>query len=481
MNAGEKRRSIPVVAWIACILILLLFGLAVGTEILFSLKDYSIVQGLSGSPWTGFASFASLFAFPSFGTLLINSALLSIVPLLGAVVLGTAAAWFVPRIRGKASRAAAMGVLLMPAFVPSVCWAMGMMPTIRGNLGTARLLYILVTAVSGASLIGFAGAAYAMADPGRGIRKGIGTASLLFAFLTFAGNVELLSMIQSPASYRALDILDTYAYRIAFEQWGFGTGAAAYVLRALLGLPVGAAACVIARWALGRQGRPIDTVLREQAGIPFAVWAIPVGILAISILLLLKPELSFQEERYRLSKTLPAQLVSTLLGGLAAFGIAWALISALRAAPGTVFWILAGLLLAFMGPTLGAYFWVRKLGWINTFVPAVLFGLFTPQGIMLTLLPARLPAQEGFRERPAWLLALLPACYALAHVWGGSYASLLYMTRVDTMSWGMLLRMQLASGGAGDALTYGLVLVPALLLAMLAGFLVQRTFEDSEP
>ncbi len=477
----EMERRKPRVAAFAVALLVTLVALVmvpVWYSVLLSLKSYRPVAGLGGSPWTGFAAYRQVLQSPVMGSAVGNGLLLSVAGFVGSVLLGAALGWFVPRIREGVPRYIALGLLLLPTFVPNICWAVGVLPALAENINLSRWFFIAITAVSGAGLVGFFGAAFEMARPAGGFWQGIGWAALLSAFTCLTPDTELLRLMQSPLSYSTMETLDTYAYRIGLMSLELSTGAAAFILKLLLQGLLGAVVCAGVYWVfLRRHSAPLDTVVRETGEMPFVAWASAAAVLAVVGWVVLGGRLNLTGEAVSLTG-IPAQLLSTALAFAMALPIAWAAITAMRTMRYGVFCAVAGLLLCALRPYAAEFLLLKQMGFVGTTLPTAAVALFTPKGLMLTLLCARLAGMPKLNGRPTWLLALMPACLAAATAWGDSLTPTTYILSAELYPSSLLLRQQTMTQPGVSAAGYLLTLLAPLLLCGACGAIAWRTMRQ---
>jgi|GEM_PF-5348772 len=454
MEKVRGRSRVHVRAWM---------GPAVAALVMLVPGGYALAWSFQG----GFEHYRKFFGQGESAGLVAGSVLYSVWAYIGALALGVLTAWAVPRLRARRLRRAMLCMLLMPVFVPAACWAASMPRLIGENAGVAPWAYGLLASLRGGGMIGFAGAAFALANPGRGFWKGVGWASLLWTFLCLTPDFELVYITQSAATAT----LDLYAFREGLMRMDIGMASAVFAVKAGLQLLIGGVACggVYFVFLRGRR-EPLDTFVREEVTrVPMA-WALSVGVLGLGVLLVLMLSLSLGGEEAPLLQSLPRQLALTVLSGGVGFLFAWMMIGGLRTLGRLAFCGMAGIFLALHNPLAGQYALIRGLGLENTLVPVMLTALFSPVGMLLTLLCARLSCTPRLEDKALWRLALLPASYAMANAWGGLAVPFTAFSRLEMFPWGLRMYYGLQQTGQAGTLAYVGVLAVPLLLALLGGW-----------
>ena len=445
---GGRSKAWAIAGLLALSLALLIPALA---SLLLSIKAYTQALGLFGSPWAGFANFRRFFLEEEHARIIGNSVLYGAGGFVIALALGSAIAFFIPRIRTHGARGAALSLLLLPLFVPPVCLAAGILPKAAGNGTLAELYALLTQALLGMSVIGFAGAAHEMVMPGRGFLRGIGWAAFLYAFLLLTPDFLLLAHIMSPENSLSLQVMDTAALGAALPAGEYSYGSAIFTLKAGMQLLTGAAVSVGA-YILFLRGRkaPLDSVSKGAREISFWGWFAGVSPLILISIVAFAPWMSWLPGPAL--PALPEQLLFAAASGLLAFALSVALIGALRRVGYIPFMIFSGALLAFSNPVVGQAFFRHVLGRGMPY-PEAMQALLSPVTLVLIILCSRISAAQSMQSRPVALLALLPACYAAARYWGGGL-----------MPFGTALLGSAFWAGAMPVAAYIWTLLPALAL-----------------
>ena len=473
MSSLTKHRAVSIAAWILFAMIAVLWLLTAGYGLIISVKAYQPALCIWGSPFIGFSKFSEFWRSGDGSNAFANSFTLSLWGFLGSLLIGGLAAWFIPRIREKKRRFMALAAMLVPAFIPSVCWAAGILPGIGQDPQSAAWRYILVEIITHASFVGFAGAVFGMILPARGFFNGIAWSAVLWVFLCLTPNFELTHVLRSPVV--SMDTMDAYAYRIGILQENYNSGAMIQQLKSLLQILLGGVVCAGVYFVFFfKRKPPIDSVLRELPQISFSAWALPATLITLIFFILFVPTLYLQSYASELWRQLPMQIVSTALTFLFTLVFSWGLIHALRSMSLFIFAVCAGLLLSLTNPMVGSLVFFTDTGLMSTIFPGVLTALLNPPCLMLILLSARLSQMGHLHAQPVWWIALLPASLASARHWGDALSPSLYLGNQRFIPFGSLLHMQQTDGSGSNALTYFCVLVPALLSAAAATYGIFR-------
>ncbi len=477
--------------WIA----LLLLGLAAipvlipaGIEFVLSRRAYTPVQGLFTSPVVGWQNYSAIMA--QFPRLLTNSFVLWLVSLAGALLLGLAAALSVSRIRNRKIAATSAGLLLLPAFVPPICYFVLAYRLLSAAVFTNNSSYVwgflAQTLLPGAAVIAFAGAATGLVWRSRGRNPLAGTlqgclgAVLLYCCLMLTPSFETTQLSYNPLVYQSADILDTYQYRMSLQQNNLGTGAAAFILRSVLQALLAVIPALILAYSLRRQdqalqsasGSGLETIDRKTslAVLPWLA-AVLLGLAAL-LAIGMPGSLAKLNIGSNLLMAVPTVLIALLAGAIFALLI----LSGAQQASRSGLVIFAVIMLAPANAIIGHYLVARQFGLINTIFPTALTVGLLPPALLLLLVFALL--LRGSRNRQAILLfSLGAACLIGALAYGHAFPNILFVTRSNLLSVGALLKNVFSSQAAQDqpllASIYSVALLPCLAAGLAGAALVR--------
>lgn len=463
-------------------------------SLILSLKSYSPMRGLFGSPWVGLANYREIFGQAQAGQLWLNSFLLRMTELGSALAVGIPLALAVSSIRGERSRLWAAALCLLPSLIPETSWVYLLREALPAEafLEQSRFLstYALLSAIGGGGAVAFAGGLFSalkQRGAGGGLWAGVAAFACLALFGVFSPSQSALLLLQSPMNYALSDTLSTYVYRRGLIGAEFSKSAVFSCLRMLAQLPIAAlAALPLARLL---RSAPEDTPAkqaRELAPKP-GLLRLPAGLLIALALVLWLGVLAaplFGSQALGALKELWAndtlrEAVENSAGVAAlAFAVAlpiWALLLwALRAVRARGFAAFAAVATAFSGATVALYLLARGAGLVNTRYAAALGAVFAPQAVLLALLMSAAGLRAG-GLRVIWA-ALFAALIAAAFAWGDYYAPLIYLSDRSLYPLGLTLR-EVARGAqsASESLPEGYAAVssalcgaPCLILGALA-------------
>jgi ABC-type polysaccharide transport system permease subunit len=335
-------------------------------------KDYSPLQGLSGSHWVGTANFRKLFANPVFPQLLWNSLRLWLVGTVGAGALGLLIAQLAALIRDRRRLALCAGLLLIPAFLPPAVWMTLLTryigPALLQNAAAFDLAYLL-------------------------------TAGLPIC-ACLSPDFETLYLTYNPLVYEKADTFSTYAFRMGLQNGDLSAAAAASVTAMLLQAVVAVVACGLLYLLL--QKRPDASAMPEPpSGTSRLPW-VTCGALAVGFSLLCGLPGDLTRTLPALTSALPA-----LMGLAAAFCVLYAASDGKNPA-----WVIfAGIALAASGMLSGQYLLLRSAGLINTVFATGLTTWLTPAALVFVLTLAWVTCSS--RGAVPWLLGTT-ACWLAA-------------------------------------------------------------------
>lgn len=460
-NNQSRRRAVSVIGMV--LVSLLLFAPAV-VNALISLKGLSSAQGLwlFEAPWVGLDNVRGFMQMQDRGAMMGNSLLMAVSSFACSLVLGTLYALFIPRIAGHGRRGIAMGVLLVPLFIPAVCMAIGMLQRTSGTPLSFSLHVIFAETLAGAGIIGFSGAACEMATPGRGFLRGIGYAALLRCFLLLTPSAERIAMLSLAEGAMPLMTMD--AFGMVAETASLS--AAVHVMKSLIQFISGLIVAVGAYFLFVRGRRqPLDSVRRDRRSVSFSGWFACIAPLLAGSLLLVTPMFSGESDVLS-SAPSGMQYLLTAGTGVAAYCITVVMIHGLRRLPFVPFAALAGLLLSSANPATALLYSAQALGIAATPYPAIFAAIASPESLMLIFICAKIARAEFMKSRPVRLLALLPACYAAATFFGDAHWHGLFGVVAQPKPTGLVLAEALKQStvGGGVPMTS---LVPFIITLLL--------------
>jgi len=217
-------------------------------------------NGIFGSPGAGFDNFVALFQNPAFAHVFGNSLLLGFVPNILAILLASVAIALISLIRNKSVKLLAYAICAVFAFIPDICVATWITPLFKTQPAVPAALILLVMfwqmlkSFSMASVLGgFAACLF----------EEIGKRGFLarYSGLMLYGLYALANVLTQPTDLSRILFygrsaavnFDTFRYQ-ALLTMQLGQSSAAWILRTVPQLLLGAGALVMCIFVLKRAG-----------------------------------------------------------------------------------------------------------------------------------------------------------------------------------------------------------------------------------
>lgn len=470
-------------------------------ETALAFKDYSPINGFSGSPWVGFAGFQALFASPFFRDAVVNTIVFGLLFAACYFLIGSIAGTVVlrlPLVIGEA-----LGIaLLLPALLPAEVYAQWLFRVLgTETLASADAMRMILPLVSAVKLAGIpAVAALSLRELHGGHLTSLPikvTGLFTLASLMLGANTffSLSRLLTNPLTMQTTNTLDTTVFRSSFEQmsttplawlqllWGF-------LSVAILVWP----AAALARAALS----PLHPAhaFTQGEGFGWKPLSAVLGLLLFSVVYFY-PVLqagvasAFSISGY-MAQWLPASpgwLLQAVVASAIATGIAYA-VSSVVVQPGRKLRRPGMALLLFLTvvsayPVLfSEYILMRQFGLLNTLPAVILSAAFSASAVwaMAALRTADLAVSQ--RSQPGRnLLAVFLLQVAVR--WSDGLPALLYLH--DAQRSPLTLYRQMMTGGqafaeasertswlAGLHVTGYWIALPALLLVLAVYVLLPR-------
>jgi putative aldouronate transport system permease protein len=280
VRGAKWRKFLPMyVIMIPCFLYLLIYRYIPMGGLIMVFKDFRIARGLLGSDWSGLKNFERLFAVPNFGQIMRNTVEISLLKLLFGFPAPIILALMLNELRAVAFKRTLQTVLYLPHFISwvvcgtlvfslfgpssgaitSICreW-FGVELNVMMDPGNFRAMLIwsdVWKEVGWGSIIYLAALAsidvsYYEAAVIDGANKRqqlwyvtmphllpiIMTMLLLRVGKIMNAGFEQIYVLQNSLVYDVSEILDTYTYKAAFQRGQYALGAAAGLIKSIIGL-----------------------------------------------------------------------------------------------------------------------------------------------------------------------------------------------------------------------------------------------------
>ncbi|MBR6185656.1 MAG: sugar ABC transporter permease [Clostridia bacterium] len=368
IEAVEESKANHRLIWILTGIFLTAAVLFFVFELLYSLKNYSPIKGLSGSPFVGLKWYERLLQDSRFLPAILNSLIYGIVAVALAAAGGFAG---MAMSRQGALRKIGIAAGLVLASVPRMFWE-----SLFLHLDSPSLASMICGALPWVGLSVAAGALLPCRLGESGVRSALVVPVMRFITL-FCGQNGVISVFHMAKDAGAMSV-DYYLYARTMQNAQYSFGAAGYVFTALLNLVFAAIGVALLAVLLRRTGRK---PLKQGADLIGAVPGIVVSILLIIGGILLTFSVKNLLSNTRVSQSLPRTLTEMIPASILGFGLFLLiqLLAGKNGAPGRFSWaFFAFALLALSQTWLSKYLLMRSVGLLNTVVPIALSWLLNP-------------------------------------------------------------------------------------------------------
>ena len=510
MDKTEKNGAVIAAGVFIILVLIILQGIPLINGIVISFKDYNIMRGIAGSPFTGLENISRLFENINFRIVLFNTVRLNMLYLAIVFVLGCLLSIFLMAVHKKV-RSILLTIILIPLFIPGsvlahicISWFQGTDALMSPQLFPFIFAFLLAVKNAGIPTV-FILKTWGTARE-REEKSGFEMimAPVAFVLIQFASilstDMDISANLTNPLVYETADTLDNFIYRTGFMQMQAGTAQAAWLVQAIVHVVIGFAVHnilkVIARRKplLQRSEKGIDQTYdpgtisgfrTNPAGyiIPvlyslFLTWFVFKPLLIDGIGSLIKgisavnPVFVFSYIRYVLLYGLIALIgvpISVALAKSAVYPGDFGSITRII----LVFFILAG------GMGMHQYLFYRSLGLFNTVFSLVMYYL-VPVANSLVLAVIIAFRRENDPETgggiSVWKTAFVLALIHFTVMWNSEQVPLIFIARQELMP--PVLMPRAISQGLGGAVNPGAVIGVDFLVTLLPVvlFLVFRKF-----
>ncbi len=279
----SKKNLIAILCGIGIALVSLVLLIPFFNTFLISIKNYSPLKGLFGSPFAGFGNFTNFFSSPYFPKLLGNSLLISILgTFIGAVYIYVSS---VAISSGKKPflKGILTALFVIPALIPTSLFSTFLPATFM--VKPSFLLTLFVSAFDGLQVAGLVVFA-AFFLKGNTFKESLKCLLLFVAIrliCLLTNNVELILSIYQPLTYESLDVFSTYTFRTGMNNAEYSLTAAVQVAKIALQFFPAVIACVILIFI--NKTKNENAPLSDVRFLPAAVAAIAPLILFVTVLI----------------------------------------------------------------------------------------------------------------------------------------------------------------------------------------------------
>ena len=368
MDKSTKKILGTIVILLATLILLIPFWYV----LILSLKEFSPMRGLFGSPWVGFKNFSAFINSPYFTKILSNTFVISI---LGTII-GAVYVFISSLAIGSGKNSVKKGILALifalPAIIPINLFA-GILP--REILMTPSfLLRLAVSVIDGLRVAGLLViCAFFIKDD---VLKNSLKCMLLFVAIRFifimTPDAMVINRIYNPLTYEILDVFSTYTYRTGLINANYSMAASVHIIKTLLQFIPCVIACLIL--VLITKNKAEKTVVLENSNFqPAVIGAVVPAIILIATIItggsLLPADVNKMVIMGYVNEILIA-LVSGILVTVISLGLA------IAARNSGAIGLIAIALLCLTGNCMsGKYLLIHTIGLTNTFLGVVLNNL----------------------------------------------------------------------------------------------------------
>lgn len=511
MNRSAKNSAVIAAGAFILLILFILHGIPLFNGIVISFKDYNMMKGISGSPFTGLENISRLFENINFGRVLINTVRLNMLYLVMVLVLGCLLSVSLMTVQ-KRIRNIFLTIILIPLFIPGSILAHICISSFRGTNALLSpqifpFIYAFLLAVKNAGIptvliLKTWGTAKGLEEK-TGFEKLM--APVAFVLIQLASilstDADILTNLINPLVYETADTLDHFTYKMGFMQMQIGTTQAAWLIQVIVHVVLGFLVYNLLR--LIAQRKPLLQDLKngtDQASNPER----PDGLHNINPIGYIIPVLFSLFLAWFVFKPLLIDGVSSLFKGMppvnpmfiisyiryvilygliALIGVPITYVLAKSAVYPGVFGSFTRIILVFFlltgGLGMHQYLFYKSLGVFNTVFSLILYYLIPIANslvlaVFITFKKENSPDAGGGLSfwKPAFILSLIQ----FTIMWNSERAPLIFIARPELMP--PVLMARAISQGMGGPVDTGAVMGVDFLIALLpiALFLIFRKF-----
>lgn len=455
MNKNSKKA----VSIICIIVIGLLLLIPAVTLLIMSVKDFSPVRGLIGSPNVGLDNITTFLTNSNTKRVLGNTLMISVLSMIiGAVYLmfayGAIGAFEEYRIKLVLTF-----VFVLPALIPVNAYSVMLIKLLPRDIliNSSFILQAIAAAENGLrfSAVFVMGALFSTdnhrSESIKYILAYVGVR--LIHILTL--DTTFLNDFANPLTYECLDCFGTYAYRTGLMQGQFSMYAGGYVAGLVMQLLPAVLGGVLLIMPVGKKTWQEKDA--RSSRIPAGAAVLPVGLLLLVLTSGWSGSLS--PENLSIGKCYMNGMV--IAAGSAILVVLLGMILAGAALEWKIWGVWLLVLLYFISDKLlGPYLLVRERGLLNTALGTIMLNLYwtAPAALIGTVILG-----QQYSRRKVLSVAVAGLGIAFAWFWGDDMPAMVVMNRADGYPISSLIQ-QLISGGVQEQLSIILyILVPVLV------------------
>ena len=418
---------------VAFILLLPLFR-----TLVFSVKNYSPLYGLAGSPFVGFKNYTEFLKSPYVTKILCNSIGITLISLITGslyVYLSTVA---VSSAKNRIFRFLLTFVFCLPAFVPGILIANMMLPVVKMATvsGAADVLRFLLGVIDGLKLSAFVVFIAGFSD-GEPWKDGI-KYTLIFVAIRiitiFTTDTGMISLLYNPLLYEKMDTLNTYVMRQGIGNGAFTITAATDIIRVMCQILPAALACALLVFAYKRKSESVYKTKSKEIVTIFAA-IIPLGLFLI--LTISGASLFPNGENAIIVPGYINEAIIAFMSALLTTAIAFGISILCRNANDVVAMVFLTVIIWANGFLTTDYLHIRELGLVNTILGCVLMnsGIIPILAVVFTFI-----SKNTLRKRMNISLLISGFAFSFAWFWGETLSPMIIFNNNELFPLSLIIR-----------------------------------------
>lgn len=488
-----------------------------------STKNYSIMQGVSGSPGVGLQNYIQVIGSDFFAGVAANTVRLSLLPIFITCCLALLLIFCISSMPNRIMKAIALIIIAIPSFLPVMAYegiffrvlsADGLVNSILGSMGIEPILFLADQSLF--SLI------FTVMDSLRNVfipvligvlvceKEGFRFDRAMLALLVYAlvratlfmsPDVEILLATANPLVYQKSDVFDTLVYRNGLVQMRLSEAGAIWVMKTAVQLVINIAVFFILSWLIPKLKGMANTLTNKVNKGAAAIISVPgyillaagsIGIIAALFFPMAKkyPGGSSLLEGIRVllsngafQQSFIISLIICIIGS-----ILYALITLSLALPMTagtkVYPLILVAVMAITNNTIGEFLFYRGIGMFGTIFP-VIFSAITVAGAFALHFTVsnqfgnEIPELKDYLKASLLPLLVLVVLFFIGN-WGGYLHETIFISNRQLFGMGLLGRelmsaqaaMNSVNPNAGEGVKAAFILLSSIVPVVLGSLLI---------
>ncbi len=488
---NNKKTTSITITFIISIVFLFLYKLIPAiTGIIYSIKDYSIIKGFSGSPWIGFQNFKTLFSDIVFINALKSTIFLNFITVIFTAVISFIMVYGIYNAKSEKQALIFAFVYALPAIVPSVLKASSLGFLL--GIDIANVYFIVFPLIQAFKWAGFASVAAFLlrSDNANKVKQtlyvsAIAVLAIFSRILT--SDLEMSQLLANPLILEKANVVDLYSYKLSFVMMKIGIGSAVWAVKLAIELLTTAVSAALL-YVLMKRMKSVPSLksnpnIKSANAINYILSAVIVAITLFFLIPIkntgLKPdELNIPFNIIILAAALIISASSSVIAAFMAYPF-----SSGNKKVKIIY--SAIIILSIYGVFyLQRFFRYRSLGIINTALPLVLIGFLPVWMIACYAIFINRPGAKEISSAKDYISQIAPVGIILAAInfsviWGGFIPSLYYVYQENLFTYPLALFSKITQGTQSLGLNL-LIFVPILIVWIMTAFLSSVFFNNKK-